>query len=221
MKMVEEFNLVRVIYGKKDMPLNKREYRVREFDSSAVGSMEEIKDFLKDKGYSKFRFVLHDHISEDPPIHSIDYDLTKKKPIPIKMKGKKGWRSESARHSLSRKGIKTGRKKKSRMVVMPSYKKVAVEGVEPISGKKSDIEMFVPEGDVARGIPDKEKERIMKKYQNKKNWKYPTKPALVKTEAEAKKIADVLTYYLGGAEITPTNGKFKVMSKGYYHYIGA
>ena len=218
--MAEEFNLVRVIYGKKDMPLYKREYTVREFDSSAVGSIEEIKDFLKDKGYSKFRLVLHDPISKDPKTHSIDYDLTKKKPLSIKTKGKSGWRSESARHSLARKGIKTGQKKKSGIVVMPSYKKATVEATEPISGKKSDIEMFIPEGDIAGDIPDEEKERIMKKYQNPKNGKLATKPAIVDTEAEARKIADVLTYYVGGAEITPLNGKFKVTSKGYYYYIG-
>jgi len=219
--MAEEFNLVRVIYGKKDMPLNKREYTVREFDSSAVGSIEEIMDFLKDKGYSKVRFVLHDPISEDPPIHSIDYDLTKKNSQPIKTKGKSGWRSESARHSLARKGIETGRKKKSKMIIMPSYKKALVEGIEPVSGKKSDIEMFIPEGNIAGDIPEKERENIMKNYQNKKNWKDPPKPVFVTDEKQARKIADVFTYYLGGAEITPAKGGFTITSKGYYYYIGA
>jgi len=133
---------------------------------------------------------------------------------------KKGWRRESLRHGLAAKGIKTGRKK-SGIIVMPSYKKATVEATEPISGKKSDIEMFIPEGNIAGDIPDEEKERIFKKYMNNKNAKMPTKPVIVDTEAEARKIADVLTYYVGGAEITPTNnGKFKVTSKGYYHYIG-
>ncbi len=133
---------------------------------------------------------------------------------------KKGWVSESARHALAAKKIKTGGKK-SGMIITPSYTKTTIEGGDPITGKISSIEMFVPES-VAKNISEEERERIIKKYQNKENWKNPPTIAVARTEEDARKIADVFTYYLGGAEITPTPaGQFKVTSKGYYYYIGA
>lgn len=133
---------------------------------------------------------------------------------------KKGWVQESARHSLARKGIKTGQKK-SGMIITPSYTKTTVKGEDPFTGETSDIEMFVPES-VAKNISKEERERIIKKYQNKENWKNPPTIAVARTEEDARKIADVFTYYLGGAEITPTPaGEFRVTSKGYYYYIGA
>jgi hypothetical protein len=133
----------------------------------------------------------------------------------------KGWKRESARHALAAKKIKTGGKK-SGMIITPSYIKRTVEGENPLTGEKSDIEMFIPEEGIASDISDEERLKIMKEYQNKENWKDPPKPVLVKTEEEAKKIADVFTYYLGGAEITTSpTGKFIVTSEGYYYYIGA
>jgi len=137
------------------------------------------------------------------------------------LKRKKGWQHESARHALARKGIETGQKK-SGIVVMPSYTKATLKATDQSTGEQSDIEMFLPESSAAEKIPDKEREAIINKYKNKENWKYPTQAAVVETEKEAQKIADVLTYYLGGAEIIPSpSGRFIVTSKGYYYYIGA
>ena len=57
-----EFNLDRVAYGKKETPLEKREFKIREFKSSAVGTINEIADFLKENGYRKFTLICHDTI---------------------------------------------------------------------------------------------------------------------------------------------------------------
>jgi len=46
--------------------------------------------------------------------------IEKPKTISLTQKGKKGWKSESARHALARKGIKTGTKKKRKPYIFPS-----------------------------------------------------------------------------------------------------
>jgi len=120
------------------------------------------------------------------------------------------WKNESQRHSLAKKGVKT---KKSSMVITPSYDSVSAK-----SESGEEFEMLVP-----TEIKGEREDHVetMEKYQNKENWKMPPTPATVKTEVEARKIADSFTFFLGGAEITPVKGKFKVTSKGYYYYIGA
>ena len=49
-----EYNLDRVSYGKPDTPEKLREYRVREFRSSAIGTTKEITDFLNSNGITEF-----------------------------------------------------------------------------------------------------------------------------------------------------------------------
>ncbi len=44
----KKFNLKRVPYGKADTPLELREYTVKEFPTSAVGTINEIADFVRD-----------------------------------------------------------------------------------------------------------------------------------------------------------------------------
>jgi hypothetical protein len=106
--------------------------------------------------------------------------------------------------------VKKHKRHLARMIITPSYKNVKL-------GK--DMSMFVP-----TSVPsDLEKEKnleIFKKYQNKENWKYPPRPARVKTEIEAQKIADAFEFFLGGAEIKPVDNGFIATSKGYYYYIG-
>lgn len=49
------FNLKRVSYGKSSTPDKFKEYTVTEFQNSAVGSIEEIVDFIKnDMSLKKF-----------------------------------------------------------------------------------------------------------------------------------------------------------------------
>jgi len=100
--MVTKVNLVRVVYGKKDTPPSQREYIIKELGRPAVGTLAEIKEFLKNKGYTKPTLILHDNISSPS---------TKKKTLTKKS----GWKSESARHALASKGIVTGRKSKGRI----------------------------------------------------------------------------------------------------------
>jgi hypothetical protein len=55
---------------------------------------------------------------------------------------------------------------------------------------------------------------------NSEYWKKPTTPAIVSTVAQADKLAQVITYYLGGAEIDKVcENIYVVTSKGYYHYM--
>ncbi len=56
---------------------------------------------------------------------------------------------------------------------------------------------------------------------NDSNWKGPTKPVSVNTRTEADLMARSITHYVGGAEVKAiAGGKFRVESKGYYHYMG-
>ena len=57
---MDKFNLIRVSYGKKDTPFDKREFKVKELSTSAVGTVDEIAKFLKDLGYNKVRLICHD-----------------------------------------------------------------------------------------------------------------------------------------------------------------
>lgn len=52
---------------------------------------------------------------------------------------------------------------------------------------------------------------------NPENWKMPTKPKTCASAEEAQALADAITFYCGGAEISGTT----VTSQGYYFYIGA
>jgi hypothetical protein len=57
---------------------------------------------------------------------------------------------------------------------------------------------------------------------NKANWKMPTKRMHCKTADIANAVADALSHYCGGAEMTRLkDGSYSVGSRGYYHYIGA
>lgn len=72
---------------------------------------------------------------------------------------------------------------------------------------------------------------VMNCLQNEKHWKDQTRYVLVRSQKEALRIAEALTFFLGGAEIESEikieetlTGKnivefFKVGSKGYYHYM--
>jgi len=63
---------------------------------------------------------------------------------------------------------------------------------------------------------------LMELVQSDHGWKYPTKPIKVVTLQEAQRMADALSFYLGGAEIFDTEKDgYVVTSRGYYHYIGA
>tara|TARA_Y100000310_G_scaffold159946_1_gene159640 strand:+ start:573 stop:800 length:228 start_codon:yes stop_codon:yes gene_type:complete len=43
------FHLQRVAYGRSSTPVKRREYKVREFPTSAVGTVNEIADFIRDR----------------------------------------------------------------------------------------------------------------------------------------------------------------------------
>jgi hypothetical protein len=65
-------------------------------------------------------------------------------------------------------------------------------------------------------------EKMFGSVKNEEHWKFPTKPVIVDTRAEADLMARAITYYAGGAEVEAVSGgKFRVTSEGYYHYIGA
>jgi len=118
-----EFNLVRVIYGKKDTPASLREYRIKEFnDTTAVGTLSEIKEFLRNNGYPKTTLILHDNIS--PPTKSV-------------MSKKKGWKGESVRHGMSARGLPSGRKKTMPAIKIP---KSAILTKKPKAGTYYEIE---------------------------------------------------------------------------------
>jgi hypothetical protein len=85
-------------------------------------------------------------------------------------------------------------------------------------------------------ISDEEEEEFRAVFdllKNKKNWKMPTKEFTTTDLKLAGSVADVLTFFTGGAEIcfvgSGTIGcgvdfseaVITVSSKGYYHYIGA
>jgi len=65
-------------------------------------------------------------------ILELNKSLKTKKTIPTSTKGKKGWKSESARHALARKGIKTGRKGKESEAVKDWDKMVKKIKTTPI-----------------------------------------------------------------------------------------
>jgi hypothetical protein len=59
------------------------------------------------------------------------------------------------------------------------------------------------------------------KLANKENWKMPPKE-FVGNFGEAEQVKQSYIWFLGGAEMEQMpDGKYKVTSKGYYHYIGA
>ena len=52
----------RVNYGKVDTPMDEREYRLTNIKDSPVGTVKEIKNWIKDKGYDGF--ILNDEINK-------------------------------------------------------------------------------------------------------------------------------------------------------------
>jgi hypothetical protein len=40
-------------------------------------------------------------------------------------------------------------------------------------------------------------------------------------EEMAHLVADAIIFFVGGAEIHPEGKRFRITSKGYYHYVGA
>ena len=72
---------------------------------------QEAKMFIQDTGSLwrvDWREIAEAYFQDIEEIEK--YERQKKKPIEVKKK--KGWRMESARHSLARKGVKTGRRKR-------------------------------------------------------------------------------------------------------------
>ena len=74
----------------------------------------------------------------------------------------------------------------------------------------------------------KSKRAIFNRLKNPKGWKKTTKRVTVSSEAAAHRVMDALIYYTGGAEASRIGpyrkgkrSKWRVGSKGYYHYIGA
>lgn len=55
----------------------------------------------------------------------------------------------------------------------------------------------------------------------KTNWKLETKRIVYPDRDGAERVAEALSYFLGGAEIKPVEGGFEVGSHGYYNYVGA
>ena len=58
-----KLTLVRVPYGKKDIPIEIREYHVVEFHTTAVGTISEIRDFVKESMGCEAEFHIIDTIS--------------------------------------------------------------------------------------------------------------------------------------------------------------
>lgn len=56
--MVKTLTVKRVIYGRRDTPVESREYK-SEF-STVIGNMNEWKEFAKKTGYNKVEFVEKD-----------------------------------------------------------------------------------------------------------------------------------------------------------------
>jgi len=75
----------------------------------------------------------------------------------------------------------------------------------------------------------KSKRAIFRRLKNPKGWKMPTKRVTVSSQAAARRIQEALVHYTGGAETVMVTDfrkkklkkKYRVGSKGYYHYIGA
>jgi hypothetical protein len=61
-------------------------------------------------------------------------------------------------------------------------------------------------------------ERLFNSVADKVNWKIPTRPKRCNTREEAQELADAISYFVGGAEISSDNF---VLSRGYYFYTGA
>jgi hypothetical protein len=59
---------------------------------------------------------------------------------------------------------------------------------------------------------------LFETVEDKANWKNPTRIKRCATRAEAQELADAITYFVGGAEISHDN---VVVSRGYYFYCGA
>lgn len=59
---------------------------------------------------------------------------------------------------------------------------------------------------------------LFETVEDKTNWKAPTRAKICATRAEAQALADAISYFVGGAEISHDN---TVVSRGYYFYIGA
>lgn len=53
-----KLTLVRVPYGRKDTPVELREYYVKEFPTSAVGTKKEIREFVRKKFKCEPKFVI-------------------------------------------------------------------------------------------------------------------------------------------------------------------
>lgn len=72
-------------------------------------------------------------------------------------------------------------------------------------------------------LKNKTARQIFEMVQNNENWKLPTNPVMARSLKTAKKIAQAIMGFTGGAEIdnAPCDNCFVVTSKGYYHYIGA
>lgn len=67
-----------------------------------------------------------------------------------------------------------------------------------------------------------ERQALIGKLFNKKNWKLATKRAITTDVKKACAMRDALTHFCGGAEINClSGGRYSVGSAGYYHYVGA
>jgi hypothetical protein len=59
---------------------------------------------------------------------------------------------------------------------------------------------------------------LFETVEDKANWKNPTNIRKCGSRAEAEALAEAITYFVGGAEISSEN---VVVSRGYYFYCGA
>ena len=75
MQMIEylELHLKRVPYGKNTTPFIDREYTVKEFDTAAVGNIQEIADFCKSNGLVKVTLIYPEML--DDGTVSINFDF--------------------------------------------------------------------------------------------------------------------------------------------------
>ena len=106
----EILGVERVAYGEEKTPEKDREYKLIGFSSSPVGNVVEWKAHAK-KAKKNLLLVFE----KDGTLKLIDLKTNKVKITRIgnpSYYNPVGWHSESARHSMAAKGMKTGRKKK-------------------------------------------------------------------------------------------------------------
>lgn len=90
---------------------------------------------------------------------------------------------------------------------------------------EDEIELYDVRGILANvmDVGDKDNDELFRMVQNPIHWKDVTTHAKILGKPKARRLAEAIAFYAGGAELHKIKNSpfYLVTSKGYWHYVGA